>query len=126
MADSANFTLVCNGTQAWTCTDHVPRSDYVGFLVFKGPLEIRNIRIREIGFVNLVNMAGWEVYPGYGGRGSLDEHWTRDGLLWTLAGPGPSIVTNAKDFRRYQLRLEFLFDDPDSSSINTGVYLRGV
>lgn len=125
-AEGPKFTLYCNGRPAWTCTDHVPRCGYIGFRVFKGPLSLRNLRIREIEFHSLMEIEKWEVYPGYGGRGPLDEHWKRDGLLWTLKGPGPSIVTKKKDFRNYRLRLEFLFADPDPAEINSGVYLRGV
>ncbi len=73
-----------------------------------------------------MEMTKWEVYPGFGGRGPLDEHWKRDGLVWTLKGPGPSIVTKKKDFRNYQLRLAFLFAAPDPAEINSGVYLRGI
>ena len=126
VASGPKFALFCNGKEAWNCTDHVPRKGYVGFRVLKGPLELRNLRLREIGFRSLMNMAEWEIYPGYGGKGPLDEHWKRDGLLWTLKGPGPSIVTKKKDFRNYNLRLEFMFVDPNPEAINTGVYLRGV
>jgi hypothetical protein len=125
-AHGPKFTLTCNGQEAWSCTDHVPRSGYIGFKVFQGSLELRNLRLREMGFRSLMNMSEWEVYPGYGGRGPLDEHWQRDGLLWTFKGPGPSIVTKKKDFRNYQLRMEFLFADPNPAEINSGVYLRGV
>lgn len=126
VAAGPSFALFCNGKEAWTCTDHVPRSGSVGFRVFKGPLEIRNVRIREPGFRSLMNIDAWEVYPGYGGKGPLEEHWKRDGLLWTFEGPGPSIVTKKKDYTNYDLRLEFLFADPNPDSINTGIYLRGV
>lgn len=125
-AEGPKFMLHCNGKLAWSCTDHVPRRGYIGFRVFKGPLSLRNLRLQEIGFRSLMEMGQWEVYPGFGGPGALDDHWKRDGLLWTLKGPGPSIVTKKKDFRNYQLRLEFLFAAPDPAEINTGVYLRGV
>lgn len=120
------ITLICNGKQAWSCDDYVPRRGYLGFRVFQGPLEIRNIRVREIGYRSLMDIAEWEVYPGFGGKGPLEEHWVRDGLLWTFKGPGPSIVTKKKDFSSYRLRVEFMFADPDPSNINTGIYLRGV
>jgi hypothetical protein len=126
LADKNVFVLTCNGKEAWSCKDHAPRRGYIGFRVFKGPLELRNLRLREIGFRSLMDFADWEVYPGFGGNGPTDEHWKRDGLLWTLKGPGPSIVTKRKDFRNYRLRLEFLFAAPDPAEINTGVYLRGV
>ena len=126
LATGTTFSLHCNNREAWSCTDHVPRRGSVGFRVFKGSLEIRNVRIREIGFRSLMNIDEWEVYPGYGGNGPLDAHWKRDGLLWTLEGPGPSIATRKKDYRDYDLRLEFLFADPNPDSINSGVYLRGV
>lgn len=125
-ADGSKFMLHCNGKLAWSCGDHVPRRGYVGFRVLKGPLELRNLRLREIGFRSLMDMSQWEVYPGYGGRGAFKDHWKHEGLLWTLTGPGPSIVTKYKDFRDYQLRLEFLFAAPDPAEINSGVYLRGV
>ena len=125
LATGTTFSLHCNNREAWSCTDHVPRRGSVGFRVFTGPLEIRNVRIREIGFRSLMNIDEWEVYPGYGGNGPLDAHWKRDGLLWALEGPGPSIATRKKDYRNYDLRLEFLFADPNPDSINSGVYLRG-
>lgn len=118
--------LTCNGQEAWTCDDYAPRRGYLGFRVFKGPLEIRNLRLREIGYQSLMDLADWEVYPGFGGRGPLADHWKRDGLVWTFQGPGPSIVTKKKDYSDYRLRVEFLFVGPDSSQINSGVYLRGV
>ena len=126
VADGPRFTLECNGRQAWQCTDHVPRRGFIGFRVFKGPLELRKLRVREIGYRSLMAMAAWEEYPGYGGRGPLEQHWKQDGLEWVLEGPGPSIVTRKKDYRNYDLRLEFLFADPDPTAINSGVYLRGV
>ncbi len=125
-AEGSKFMLHCNGKPAWSCTDHVPRRGYIGFRVFKGPLKLRNLRLHEIGCRSLMEMTKWEVYPGFGGRGPLDEHWKRDGLVWTLKGPGPSIVTKKKDFRNYQLRLAFLFAAPDPAEINSGVYLRGI
>jgi len=126
VAEGRKLQLFSNGKEAWTCTDHTPRKGYLGFRVFKGPLELRNLRIRETGFQGLMDISTWEIYPGFGGRGPLDEHWKRDGLLWVLKGPGPSIVTQKKDYRSYNLRLEFLFADPNPEAINTGVYLRGV
>ena len=126
VAAGPKFSLFCNGQEAWTCSDHVPRQGYVGFRVFRGPLELRHLRIREIGFQSIMNMADWEVYPGYGGNGPFNEHWKQDGLLWTFKGPGPSIVTKKKDYRNYQLRVEFLFADPNPEAINSGIYLRGV
>lgn len=125
-ASGPKFELHCNGKLAWSCTDHVPRKGYLGFRVFKGPLELKNLRLRETGFRSLMNIAEWEVYPGYGGNGPLEKHWKRDGLLWVQSGPGPSLVTRKKDYRNYRLRLEFLFADPNPDSINSGVYLRGV
>jgi hypothetical protein len=120
-------TLSCNGKQAWSCNDYVPRRGYLGFRVLNGSLELRNIRIREIGYHSLMeDFKSWEVYPGFGGKGSIDTHWVRNGLLWTFKGAGPSIVTKRKDFANYRLRMEFMFADPDPSNINTGIYLRGM
>jgi hypothetical protein len=104
----------------------VPRRGYAGFRVFKGSLEIRNFRIREIGYRSLMDIAGWEVYAGFGGPKPIDKHWLCEGRLWTFKGPGPSIVTKKKDFANYRLRIEFLFADPDPTDINTGIYIRGV
>lgn len=126
VARAGTLVLVCNGREAWRCDDHVPRRGYLGFRVFKGPLELRNLRLRESGFRSLMDLDEWEVYPGFGGRGPLAEHWRRDGLVWTFRGTGPSIVTKRKDFADYRLRLEFLFADPDPTDTNSGVYLRGV
>lgn len=126
VAEGPVLSLRCNGREAWRCTDHVPRRGAIGFRVRRGPFALRNVRIRELGAVSLMEMAEWEVYPGFGGNGPLDEHWKRDGLVWTLEGPGPSIVTRRKDFADYELRLEFLFADADPAAINSGVYLRGV
>lgn len=126
VATGGRYSLTCNGREAWSCDDHVPRRGYLGFRVFKGPLEIRNVRLRETGFQSLMNIAEWEVYPGFGGRGPLEQHWKTEGLLWTFQGPGPSIVTKRKDFANYHLRVEFLFADPDPTDLNSGIYLRGV
>ena len=126
VADGPVLSLQCNGREAWRCTDHVPRRGAIGFRVHRGPFALRNLRIRELGVVSLMEMAEWEVYPGFGGNGALDDHWRREGIVWTLEGPGPSIVTRKKDFRDYELRLEFQFATPDPEAINTGVYLRGV
>jgi hypothetical protein len=126
VANGSTLSLFCNGKVAWRCEDHVPRTGYVGFRVFKGPMEFRNLRIREAGFRHLMDLNEWEVYPGFGGRGALAEHWKRDGLYWTFQGAGPSIATKDKGFRSYLLRVEFLFADPNPSDTNTGVYLRGV
>lgn len=125
-AAGPRLALDANGMEAWTCTDHVPRRGFIGFRVFKGPLELRNLTIRETGFRSLMALDEWEVYPGFGGNGPLEKHWTRDGIIWTFSGPGPSIVTKKKDFRDYDLRLEFMVADPAVNSVNTGVYLRGV
>jgi len=121
----STHTLTCNGQEAWNVDDHVLRRGYLGFRVFKGPLEIRNVRLRETDFRSLMNLADWEVYPGYGGAGPLEKHWTTDGDVWTFKGEGPSIVTKKKDYANYELRAEFLFADPDPE-MNTGIYLRGV
>ena len=126
LASGPRFSLECNGKPAWDCRDHVPRRGYVGFRVRKGPIEIKNIRIREIGFKSIMNAKEWEVYPGFGGRGALDDHWKREGRTWIFSGPGPSIVTRKKDYGNYQLRVEFLFANADPSDTNTGIYLRGV
>lgn len=126
VAAGPKLALECNGVPAWSCADHVPRRGFIGFRVFKGPLEIRGVRLRERGFASLMSIDDWEVYPGYGGRGPLADHWKRDGLEWTFEGPGPSIVTRKKDYRNYRLRLEFLFAAADPTAINSGVYLRGV
>lgn len=119
------ISLECNGKEAWTSNDFVPRRGYIGFRVLKGPLELRNVRIREEGFQSLADFGGWEVYPGFGGNGPMAEHWTRDGLTWTFKGKGPSIVTKRKDYRNYNARIEFRFVDSDPTDINTGIYLRG-
>lgn len=50
VATGGRYSLTCNGREAWSCDDHVPRRGYLGFRVFKGPLEIRNVRLRETGF----------------------------------------------------------------------------
>jgi len=126
VAEGPRYELYCNGTLAWSCSDHVPRRGYIGFRVFKGPLELKNLRIREIGYRSLMDIEEWEIYPGFGGNGPLDDHWKRDGRLWVQQGPGPSLATKKKDYKNYRLRLEFLFADPDPDSINSGVYLRGV
>ena len=119
------ISLTCNGKEAWTSNDFVPRRGYLGFRVIKGPLELRNLRVREDGFQSLADFGGWEVYPGFGGNGPMAEHWTREGLMWTFKGKGPSIVTKRKDYRNYNARIEFRFVDPDPTDINTGIYLRG-
>lgn len=126
VAEGPKYTLYCNGKEAWNCSDHVPRKGYIGFRVYKGPLELRNLRIKEIGFHPIMDMAEWEVYPGFGGKGPLAEHWKREGDVWVFKGPGPSIVTKKKDYGNYNLRLEFLFADPDPKDLNSGIYLRGV
>jgi hypothetical protein len=126
VAEGSRLSLSCNGKEAWRCEDHVPRTGYLGFRVFKGPIEFRNLRIRESGFRHLMDLSEWEVYPGFGGRGAMADHWKRDGLHWTFQGAGPSIVTKDKTYRSYLLRVEFLFADPNPSDTNTGVYLRGV
>lgn len=129
VAEGDTFSLFCNGQLAWENDDHAPRRGYLGFRVFNGPMEFRNLKLREIGYRGLMDMAEWEVYPGYGGDGPLDKHWTRDGdggRLWVFKGPGPSLVTKKKDYTDYRLRAEFLFADPDPAEINTGIYLRGV
>jgi hypothetical protein len=104
----------------------VPRNGYLGFRVFKGPLEIRNIKITEAGYQSIMNLADWEVYPGFGGRGALNDHWKQTDKLWVFKGPGPSIVTKKKDYKNYRLRVEFLFADPNPFETNTGIYLRGI
>lgn len=125
-ANGKNLSLICNNKTAWTCTDHVPRNGYLGFRVFKGPLEIRNIKIKEAGYQSIMNLADWEVYPGFGGRGALNDHWKQTEKLWVFKGPGPSIVTKKKDYKNYRLRVEFLFADPNPFETNTGIYLRGI
>ncbi len=125
-AHKNTIRLTCNGELAWECDDYVPQRGYIGFRVFRGPFFVRNLRIRELGYRSLMDLGGWEVYPGFGGAGAMEQHWKRDGLEWTFQGPGPSIVTKKKDYSNYRLRLEFLFADPDPSNINSGVYLRGV
>ena len=126
VVSGSRYSLTCNGKEAWTCTDHIPRRGYIGFRVYRGPFHLRNIRLSETGFSSLMNMAEWEVYPGFGGKGPLEQHWTTEGRLWTFKGPGPSIVTKRKNFASYHLRVEFLFADPDPKDINSGIYLRGV
>lgn len=126
VAQGSRYTLFCNGKEAWSCDDHVPRRGYLGFRVFKGPLELKNIKLRETGFESLMKLDEWEVYPGFGGPGPIEQHWKTDGLKWTFQGAGPSIVTKRKDFTNYHLRVEFLFADPDPKDINSGIYLRGV
>ena len=125
-AQGGTIALWCNGQQAWKCEDYVPLRGYLGFRVFKGPLELRNLRIRELGFRSLMSLAEWEVYPGFGGGGPIEASWRHDGDLWVFKGAGPSIVTRKKDYRSYHLRLEFLFSAPDPTDTNSGIYLRGV
>lgn len=126
LASGGKFLLECNGKPAWECHDHVPRRGYLGFRVRRGPMEFRNIRLREIGYAGIMNPSDWEIYPGFGGRGPLEAHWKQEGRTWVFSGPGPSIVTKKKTYADYQLRLEFLFADSDPSDTNTGIYLRGV
>ena len=127
-AEGGVITLWCNGQQAWKCEDYVPLRGYLGFRVHKGPLELRNLRIRELGYTSLMDLADWEGKEllGIGGKGTVEESWRQEGDLWIFKGAGPSLVTRKKDYRSYQLRFEFLFSAPDPTNTNTGIYLRGI
>ncbi len=127
-AEAGVLKLWCNGQQAWKCEDYVPLRGYLGFRVFKGPLEFRNLKIRELGYQSLMDLTGWEGKEllGIGGKGAVPESWKQEGDLWIFKGSGPSLVTKKNDYRDYQLRMEFLFSAPDPANTNTGIYLRGI
>ncbi len=127
-AEGGTLSLWCNGRQAWHCDDYVPLRGYLGFRVMQGPLELRNLRIRELGYASLMDFAQWESAELHrvGGRGTFEDSWRQDGDLWVFQGVGPSLVTKKKDFRNYHIRVEYVFSAPDPTDTNTGIYLRGV
>jgi len=106
------ITFWCNGKLAWEGSDLKPARGYVGLQAEGAALEFRNLRIREIGAVWLMQPDAWELPSGAGAF--------KDDTL-TLTGKAAGGVKTKKAFGNAVLRLEWKADKGAEGFVKLGV-----
>lgn len=113
-------SLEMNGKKLWETDQLEPGRGLIGIQAEEFPFEFRNIRIREIGYANLLT--------GDGPTGShfttlvgAKEAWSlKNGVLACKGGGGGWIGTKRDDYANFDLKLEF--NVPKDG--NSGVFIR--
>ena len=115
-----------NGQPAWKVAGVEPASGYLGFQseVDKGgQFEFRDIRVTELGYASLFNgsdLEGWE-----GGGSDAAACWkAEDGLLVCTGEEGPWLRSR-KQYRDFNLRLEYKLKPGGNSGVYAHVPLTG-
>jgi hypothetical protein len=101
LAVGDKVTFWCNGKLAWEGSGLQALRGYVGLQAEGAPIEFRNLRIRELGYEPLTDLAKWTT----GG-----DHWKPDGDALVYDGKGGPLDSMKKDYKDYVLRLEWKGD----------------
>ncbi|MFH1742281.1 MAG: DUF1080 domain-containing protein [bacterium] len=112
-------TLMMDGQRLWTAEKLRSGRGLLGFHPLSGGLEIRNIRIREIGYTDLI--AGWPEKSELTIRSGDSDAWKyeNDGEL-RCTKDGGWLGTRASDYGNFDLKIEYLV--PVNG--NSGVFIR--
>lgn len=93
-------TFWCNGELAWEGTGFESKRGYIGLQAEGAPLEFRNLRIKELGYVGLGDQKkNWTT--------TAAGHWKQEGDTLVSDGGGSPLETARQDFKDYTLRLEW-------------------
>jgi hypothetical protein len=104
------LTLTCNGKPAWDVSGFKSKRGYIGLQAEYFPFEFRNLRIKEIGYDGLNDLAVWN------GKG-----WKVQGDVLTPGDGAEPLESKTADYKDYHLRFEWR----TSKGANGACYLRG-
>jgi hypothetical protein len=96
LADGDKLTFWCNGKEAWSIAGFKPASGYVGIQAEGAAIDLKNIRIRELGATSLADLSTWAKSIGWSQQGNVLGA-SRDAA--PLAVPGPH--------KNFTLRIEY-------------------
>lgn len=101
------ITLWCNDKLAWEADDFKAKKGHLGVQAEGAAMEFRNLRIQEIGWLNLNQAAAWKDFNAAGWKRVDDAVTAGDKPLTTARG----------DFKDYVLRLEWKAGAEDKGKI---------
>jgi len=119
-AEGKKGVLELNGKKVWETDALEPGRGLIGIQAEEKPFEFRNIRIKEIGYTNLLE-GGGRTGSHFTMLVGAKEAWNlADGVLACKGGGGGWIGTKENDFDNFDLKLEF--NVPKNG--NSGVFIR--
>jgi hypothetical protein len=98
LAVGDKVTFWCNGQLAWEGTEFKSKRGYLGLQAEGAPIEFRNLRLKEIGYEPLNDLALWEV--------PADGSWQADAAAQGFHGKAGRLRTR-KTYKDVVLRLEW-------------------
>lgn len=119
--EGENAVLKINGEQAWEADFIEPEIGLIGIQVENREFEFRNLRIRDIGYIDLLegeetDFKHLKVHSGPADSWKL----TNDGVLVCQGASGGWIGAKSNEFSNFILKLDFLVPKEG----NSGVFIR--
>jgi hypothetical protein len=96
LAEGDKLTFWCNGKEAWSVGGFKPASGYLGIQAEGAAIDLKNVRIRELGWTVLGELESWANANG----------WTQDGNVLVAGKAGGPLATRAPH-QKLTLRLEY-------------------